>query len=180
MKNTPIESLSPTLNNPALQNYLVKMADLKSQLANLSATYTPEHYKVRQVQAQIADLQQAINAERANILRRSKDDYEAAQAREDMLAAAYAEQLKTVSDMAGKSIQYDNLQHEVDTNRELYDALFLTNQTGWSGRGHAFQQHCGGRSGETACSSLPAELPDEHGTWPSDRPFCRRRICVGA
>ncbi len=125
LTNTPIETLSPTLNNPALQNYLVKMADLKSQLANLSATYTPEHYKVRQVQAQIADLQEAINAERASILRRSKDDYEAALARENMLAAAYTEQVKTVSDMAGKSIQYDNLQHDVDTNRELYDALLL-------------------------------------------------------
>jgi polysaccharide biosynthesis transport protein len=125
MTNTPIEALSPTLNNPALQNYLVKMADLKSQFANLSATYTPEHYKVRQVQAQIADLQQGIDAERAGILRRSKDDYEAALARENMLAAAYTEQVKTVSDMAGKSIQYDNLQHDVDTNRELYDALLL-------------------------------------------------------
>ena len=125
LTNTPIETLSPTLNNPALQNYLVKMADLKSQFANLSATYTPEHYKVRQVQAQIADLQESINAERASILRRSKDDYEASLARENMLAAAYTEQLKTVSDMAGKSIQYDNLQHDVDTNRELYDALLL-------------------------------------------------------
>jgi capsular exopolysaccharide synthesis family protein len=125
LTNTPIEALTPTLNNPALQNYLVKMADLKSQLANLSATYTPEHYRVRQVQAQIADLQQGINAERASILRRSKDDYEASLARENMLASAYAEQLKTVSDMAGKSIQYDNLQHDVDTNRELYDALLL-------------------------------------------------------
>src|SRR5580700_6710730 len=57
IKNMPVESLSPTLNNPTLQNYLVKMGDLKSQLANLSATYTPEHYKVLQVQAQIADLQ---------------------------------------------------------------------------------------------------------------------------
>lgn len=125
MINTPIETLSPTLNNPALQSYLVKMADLKSQLANLSATYTPEHYKVRQVQAQIADLQQGIDAERAGILRRSKDDYEAALARENMLAADYSEQVKIASDMAGKSIQYDNLQHEVDTNRELYDALLL-------------------------------------------------------
>jgi polysaccharide biosynthesis transport protein len=125
IKGTPVETLSPTLNNPALQNYLVKMADLKSQLANLSATYTPEHYKVRQVQAQIADLQQAINAERANILRQSRDDYDVAQKREAMLAAAYQEQAKSVSDMAGKTIQYENLQHEVDTNRELYDALLL-------------------------------------------------------
>ncbi len=27
--------------------------------------------------------------------------------------------------MAGKSIQYNNLQHDVDTNRQLYDALLL-------------------------------------------------------
>jgi succinoglycan biosynthesis transport protein ExoP len=124
-KNTPIESLSPTQNNPALQNYLIKMADLKSQLANLSATYTPEHYKVQQVQAQIADLQKAIDSERANLLRHSKDDYEAAQRRQQLLAAAYEDQAKSVSDMAGKTIQYANLQHEVDTNRELYDALLL-------------------------------------------------------
>jgi succinoglycan biosynthesis transport protein ExoP len=124
-KNTPIESLSPTLNNPALQNYLVKMADLKTQLANLSATYTPEYYKVQQVQAQIADLQKAIDGERANLVRRSRDDYESAQRRQELLAAAYDDQAKSVSDMAGKTIQYENLQHEVDTNRELYDALLL-------------------------------------------------------
>jgi capsular exopolysaccharide synthesis family protein len=125
IRNMPVDSLSPTMNNPALQNYLVKMADLKSQLANLSATYTPEHYKVRQVEAQIADLQKSIDAERAGILRRSREDFEAAQRRQDMLATAYDEQTKSVSDMAGKTIQYENLQHEVDTNRELYDALLL-------------------------------------------------------
>ena len=125
IKNMPVESLSPTLNNPTLQNYLVKMGDLKSQLANLSATYTPEHYKVLQVQAQIADLQKSIDAERAGILRHTQEDYQSAKRREDMLAAAYTDQARTVSDMAGKTIQYQNLQHDVDTNRELYDALLL-------------------------------------------------------
>ena len=125
IKNMPVESLSPTLNNPTLQNYLAKMGDLKSQLANLSATYTPEHYKVLQVQAQIADLQKSIDAERAGILRHNQEDFQSAKRREDMLTAAYADQARTVSDMAGKTIQYQNLQHEVDTNRELYDALLL-------------------------------------------------------
>ena len=125
IKNMPVESLSPTLNNPTLQNYLVKMGDLKSQLANLSATYTPEHYKVLQVQAQIADLQKSIDAERAGILRHTQEDYQSAKRREDMLTTAYTEQARTVSDMAGKTIQYQTLQHEVDTNRELYDALLL-------------------------------------------------------
>ena len=125
IKNMPVESLSPTLNNPTLQNYLVKMGDLKSQLANLSATYTPEHYKVLQVQAQIADLQKSIDAERSGILRHTQEDYQSAKRREDMLTTAYTEQARTVSDMAGKTIQYQNLQHDVDTNRELYDALLL-------------------------------------------------------
>jgi polysaccharide biosynthesis transport protein len=125
IKNMPVESLSPTLNNPTLQNYLVKMGDLKSQLANLSATYTPEHYKVLQVQAQIADLQKSIDAERAGILRHNQEDFQSAKRREDILATAYTDQARTVSDMAGKTIQYQNLQHEVDTNRELYDALLL-------------------------------------------------------
>jgi len=125
IKNMPVESLSPTLNNPTLQNYLVKMGDLKSQLANLSATYTPEHYKVLQVQAQITDLQKSIDAERAGILRHTQEDYQSAKRREDMLTIAYTEQARTVSDMAGKTIQYQNLQHDVDTNRELYDALLL-------------------------------------------------------
>jgi len=125
IKNMPVESLSPTLNNPTLQNYLVKMGDLKSQLANLSATYTPEHYKVIQVQAQITDLQKSIDAERAGILRHTQEDYQSAKRREDMLTSAYTEQARTVSDMAGKTIQYQNLQHDVDTNRELYDALLL-------------------------------------------------------
>lgn len=125
IKNMPVESLSPTLNNPALQNYLVKMGDLKSQLANLSASYTPEHYKVLQVEAQIADLQKSIDAERGGILRHTQEDFQAAKRREDMLTTAYTEQAKNVSDMAGKTIQYQNLQHDVDTNRELYDALLL-------------------------------------------------------
>ena len=125
IKNMPVESLSPTLNNPTLQNYLVKMGDLKSQLANLSATYTPEHYKVLQVQAQINDLQKSIDAERSGILRHTQEDYQSAKRREDMLTTAYTEQARTVSDMAGKTIQYQNLQHDVDTNRELYDALLL-------------------------------------------------------
>jgi capsular exopolysaccharide synthesis family protein len=59
------------------------------------------------------------------MLRRSQDGYEAAKRREGLLTAAYSDQAKGVSEMAGKAIQYNNLQHDVDTNRQLYDALLL-------------------------------------------------------
>ena len=156
------------------------MADRKSQLANLSATYTPEYYRVRQVQAQITDLQQDINAERASILRRSKDDYESAEARENMLASAYAEQLKTVSDMAGKSIQYDNLQHDVDTNRELYDALLLRIKQAGLAAAMRSSNIVVVDQATPPGPPLSAQLPVEHGIRPANRPFCRCRVCVGA
>lgn len=124
-KSAPVDTLSSNFNNQTLQNYMVRLADLKGQLANLSASYTPEYYKVRSLEAQIADWQQAINAERANILRHTQGDYQAAKRREEILTATYQDQTKAVSDVAGKSIQYNTLQHDVDTNRQLYDALLL-------------------------------------------------------
>jgi polysaccharide biosynthesis transport protein len=124
-KDNPAESLPATLDDPTMRDYRQKLTELQRQHAELSSTLTPEHYKVRKVEAEIAELQLALEKERGNILRRSLDEYQAAQRREKLLSRSYDEQTRTVSDVAGKSIRYGNLRHEVDTNRQLYDALLL-------------------------------------------------------
>jgi polysaccharide biosynthesis transport protein len=124
-KNNPAESLPETLNDPTMRDYRQKLTELQRQHAELSSTLTPEHYKVRKVEAEIAELQLALEKERANIIRRTADEYQAAQRRERLLARNYDEQARTVSDVAGRSIKYNTLRHEVDTNRQLYDALLL-------------------------------------------------------
>jgi succinoglycan biosynthesis transport protein ExoP len=124
-RSNPAESLPATLDDPTMRDYRQKLTELQRQHAELSSTLTPEHYKVRKVEAEIAELQQALEKERGNILRRAADEYQAAQRRERLLAHSYDEQAKTVSDVAGKSIKYSTLKHEVDTNRQLYDALLL-------------------------------------------------------
>jgi polysaccharide biosynthesis transport protein len=124
-KDNPVESLPATLDDPTMRDYRQKLTELQRQHAELSSTLTPEHYKVRKVEAEIAELQQALEKERGNIQRRAADEYQAAQRRERLLARSYDEQARTVSDVNGKSIKYSTLKHEVDTNRQLYDALLL-------------------------------------------------------
>jgi len=51
------------------------------------------------------------------------DEYRSAVAREKYLAEAVDAQKKEVNDIAEKSIQYNILKREVDTNKQLYDGL---------------------------------------------------------
>jgi capsular exopolysaccharide synthesis family protein len=124
-KDNPVESLPATLDDPTMRDYRQKLTELQRQHAELSSTLTPEHYKVRKVEAEIAELEETLEKERGNIVRRAADEYQAAQRRERLLAHSYDQQARTVSDVNGKSIRYSTLKHEVDTNRQLYDALLL-------------------------------------------------------
>lgn len=104
-------------------NYLIQRNELRRQLAELRTTYTLAHYKVKRVEAQLAQLGQTIENERANKLEQIRNEFEAAQRRERLLAAGYARQARLVSDETGKSIQYNILNREVDTYQQLYDHL---------------------------------------------------------
>ena len=116
----PPEELSEMID-PA--NSLIQRNELRRQLAELRTTYTPAHYKVKRVEAQLAQLGQTIENERANKLEQIRNEFEAAQRRERLLAAGYARQARLVSDETGKSIQYNILNREVDTYQQLYDHL---------------------------------------------------------
>jgi polysaccharide biosynthesis transport protein len=120
---TPAESLPQVLDNGRLSDYQSKLADLRRQYAEQSAIYTPAHYKVRELQAQITDLENTMRRERSNIVGRIQSDYEGAQKRERMLQAAYSTQLARVSDQSRKAIQYGMMKREVDTNRQVYEQL---------------------------------------------------------
>jgi capsular exopolysaccharide synthesis family protein len=121
--SSPPDSLPEILDDPALRAYQGKLTDLKQQAADLGAVLQPAHYKVKQVQAQIDALQAAMATQRANVLRRLRTEYETAREREKMLAGYYEQQAGAVADEAAKSVRYDVLRSEVETNRQLYDSM---------------------------------------------------------
>ena len=122
-KTSAPESLSEILDHGPLRAYQVKRTDLRRELAELRSTYTPAHYKVKRVQAQIQEFEATMGKERSNIIERVGTEYQSALRREKKLSAAYAPQAKLVSQQAGKAIQYNILKREVDTSRQLYDNL---------------------------------------------------------
>ncbi len=119
----PPESLPEVLDDKTLEDYQVKLTDLRRELAALSSTLTPANPSVMKVQDQITSLEAALEKERTNVVQRVKNEYEASYRRENILAASFASQARLVSDQAAKVAHYNILKSDVDTNRQLYDSM---------------------------------------------------------
>jgi capsular exopolysaccharide synthesis family protein len=122
-RTSPPEALPDVLNDSSLRVLQDKVTDLRRQRAELIITYTDRHIKVRQVEAQIAPLEAALQKERSSIVDRIRHDFEAAQRREKLLIAEHAIQSRLVNDQTERSIRYNILKREVDSNRQLYEAM---------------------------------------------------------
>src|ERR1035438_4600694 len=117
------ETLPDVLNDPSLREYQGKLADLRRQYAELVATYKPEYGKVKRVNAQITEITATLERERKSILERIRHEFDESSRRESLLALDYKTQAALVTADGEKSIQYNILKREVDSNRQLYEAM---------------------------------------------------------
>ncbi len=123
LEETPADALpGPTLS-PSLAEHELKLAELRRELAELSASFTDEFWRVRRVRAQIAELEKTLAAELERTVARSRNEFEAARSRERMLERYYAAQARLVAEQSEREIRYSILAGEVETNRELYNSL---------------------------------------------------------
>jgi capsular exopolysaccharide synthesis family protein len=120
---SPVESLPEVINDSTLRQYQMDLTDLKRQLADLLVSLTPEHHKVKHVQAQVAELETTLDRERKRITGLIQNEFETSQRREQLLNDRYKQQLHLVSAESAKAIQYNLMKREVDTNRDLYQTL---------------------------------------------------------
>lgn len=121
--NAPATALPQVLDDPTLRDNRARLADLRRQLSDLSVTLTPQNYKIQQLQAQIADLEQQSAQHRANIVRRLGVQNSETARRKQFLTQAYQQQLGVVSDQSAKEVRYNILKKEVDANRDLYQSM---------------------------------------------------------
>jgi uncharacterized protein involved in exopolysaccharide biosynthesis len=119
VKQTPADSLPDVLETSPLRDYQVKLTDLRQQLAERSSLLAPSHYRVKQLQAQIAEVESALESERVHIIERVANSYESAKRREQLLSEAYARQAALKSQQDANGVQYRILKREVDTTRRL-------------------------------------------------------------
>jgi capsular exopolysaccharide synthesis family protein len=123
MNSAGAQGLPDVLENKVIQ-------DLKSQKAKLEAEYQeglklykPAYPKMLQLEGRIAEIQAKIEEEIANVKSAIKIRYDAAKAQESALNAKVQESKRNVLGVQDRSIQYNILKREVDTNRQLYEGL---------------------------------------------------------
>jgi capsular exopolysaccharide synthesis family protein len=109
--------------NPALQSLRAERARLEADYSEQLKTFKPEYPEMVALQAKIAEVKSAIARETATITDALASRYRSAAGRERELQAEVSQLRAQVLDLRGRGIGYNFLQREVDTNRELYDAL---------------------------------------------------------
>lgn len=115
--------LPQVLSNPLIQNLRVEQAKLASEYQQKLPTFKPDYPEMQRINSQIFERQRQIAAEVANIRESIRSEYEAARLQEEMIVSNIERLTGDELDLQNRSIRYNMLKREVDTNRELYDGL---------------------------------------------------------
>lgn len=99
------------------------LSELTAQYRQLSSTFLPEYPAMKELDAKIGAIKEALALERADRIGTLESEYRAALAREAGLLARVDELKEQVQALRDRSIDYNILAREVDTLRANYDAL---------------------------------------------------------
>jgi len=123
VKSGNIESLPLIINDPYIQGIKSEHAKIKSEYSKMSATFKPEYPALKELGAKVASLEAKITEAESNIAASVESDYRAALKKEETLQAKYSEQKDLALDLNERSVQYNILKREVDSNKSLYESL---------------------------------------------------------
>ena len=96
---------------------------LQAQYQEKLRTFKPDYPDMLALKGQIDELDRQIGAELGALRASVRAEYNAAAAQESMIKGQLAALRSQALDVDGRSIQYNILKREVDTNRQLYDGL---------------------------------------------------------
>lgn len=123
VENTPLLSIPDVLGNRTVQNLLDQRATAQAALSQERAKHLDAYPTVQQLKAQLAEINDQINAIASEIKQSIRQQYETAKDRESALEAqvnAFKNATLTEQD---RSVRYNILARDADTNRTLYEGL---------------------------------------------------------
>jgi capsular exopolysaccharide synthesis family protein len=111
------------LANTTVVSLLSQRASLEADLSQDRARHLEDYPTVKSKEAQLGAINQQLNSVAGNVRNSVRQDYLSALATEKALSGK-VEQLKSLTlSEQDKSVQYNLLAREADTNRQLYDGL---------------------------------------------------------
>jgi succinoglycan biosynthesis transport protein ExoP len=116
-------ALPGVFDNKLMQDLTERLAELERERSRLSAIFYPDYPQVKEIQSQIDESQERLTTERDRAAQAITNDYHASVKREEMVQRAFQVQQKQADVIAEKSVQYNILKREADTNKQLYVGL---------------------------------------------------------
>lgn len=118
-----IMSAPEVLTNPSIASLLTSRATAQAELERERARHLEDYPTVQQARAQVAAINQQINAVAQSIRASVKQQYDAAVNTESQLNGDLAALKGSTLAEQDRSVRYNLLAREADTNRSLYDGL---------------------------------------------------------
>lgn len=115
--------LPQVVANPLIQSLREERSKVAAEYQDKLRVYKPDYPDMQRLKGQLDEIDRQIGTEVANIRASIKAIYDAAQAQEGLLKTRIGGLKGDVLDLQNRSIQYNILKREADTNRQLYDAL---------------------------------------------------------
>ena len=130
-----IETVPLVLANEVVQKLRIEIAGLEERRAQMAAQYGPNWPPMKELATSIGSARQRLAIEIDAVLGSVRNDYLAAQAKENSLIGALEAQKGEAQGLDRKSVEYAALERDAAGNRQLYENLMQrTKETGVSGQ----------------------------------------------
>jgi len=116
-----ISNLPEVQNSPLIQRLVEQQVGLRAQIAQLSATLLPQHPRMRELNAQVRDLDRLIDVEARKIVDGLDAEVARAQARAKELNASVTLQKVATGEANGAEVELRALEREAAAQRDLLD-----------------------------------------------------------
>jgi uncharacterized protein involved in exopolysaccharide biosynthesis len=110
-------------DNPRVGKIKSEIGTLETEKSKLLKVYKEKHPEIVKVDAQIQHLRDSLDAEFRGTVQSVQTQVKVARAREASLFSEVNNLRREGQELNDKESQYQNLQHEVESNQQLYDSV---------------------------------------------------------
>ena len=118
-----VDALAPGHDNGVVAELLKRKSDLDEQYAEAINLFGPNYPKVQRLEAQKKEIEENLDNARKAVVDNIQQEYSTAKSRVELLQDAADKQKALANEMAEKLVQYHILQHDAESNKQLYDGL---------------------------------------------------------
>jgi len=118
-----VDSLPTAHDNGVIPDLLKRRSELDEQYADAVNLYGPNYPKVQRLAAQQKEIEDDLAKARKTAVESVEQEYTTARSRVELLQQALDKQKSEANELAEKLVQYHILQHDAESNKQLYDGL---------------------------------------------------------